>query len=1154
MKIYLNKELKCKINFNSEHNNALFRFFSLILFLNILFTFPVSANLWVLQDTKITIKHTNVSLSRIISDVEQKSGYSIIVRLNDVDVKEKYSINETNQSLNQVLTTLFKGKDIDFEVKDNTISVFKSVKNATNAVMQTKRQITGTVTDEQGEPIIGANVVEKGTTNGIITDIDGKFSISVSSNSILEISYIGYIEQEIKVGNQRQLQIVLDENIQALDEVVVVGYGTMRKRDLTGAVAQVRPDKLANESPSTVQDLLRSGIPGLNVGITNSAKGGGSLQIRGQRSLSADNNPLIVVDNMIFFGELSEINPQDIEQIDVLKDASSSAIYGAKSANGVVIITTKKGKTDKPIVHFDAGLGFVTMGANKEVYDADGYLQFRADWYDSNSGFQNPGVFNRPTPENLSRYGLTIEEWRAYTSTTGSDDEIWLNRLGLFEQEKENFFKGKTYDWYDASFQTGLMQDYNASLSGRGNKINYYMSLGYLDSKGLIPGDDYKAIQSNLKLDATVNKYLDIGANINFQNRTDGNLALDWGRQISANSPYALPYDDDGNLLLKPMGTNSLNEGWNYAYERPFRDLDRGYTILNSILSAKVKLPFDIKYTLNFAPRFQWYRDRYHASSQHPQWKTEHNGAVNREQTQVYDWVLNNVINWERIFADVHNVNITLSQEAEEHKSWKERIEARDFTPTDALGYHYANGADKLKSSFSSEDTHSTGDALLARAFYSFDDRYMTTLSIRRDGYSAFGVSQPHATFTSAALAWTFTNENFFKWKPMSFGKLRMSWGSNGNRGIGIYTALSNLTTGSGSYGYLESNGALKEISMLYVSRMANPNLQWERTSSWNFGLDFGFLNQRINGGLDYYYMPTTDLIMNQSLPSITGFGSITTNLGEVINKGFELSLNTVNVKKPNLEWNSSFGFSLNRNKIKHLYYTYTDITDENGNVIGRKETDDRANKWFIGKDIQEIWNYKLLGMWQSGEEEAAAIYGLVPGDPKIQDTYDVESRVYSDDDKEFLGSRSPKFRWSLRNELTFLKNLSVSMNIYSYWGHKAEVTDYLNTGYSFERQNTYVRKYWTPDNPTNKFARLGATAKAAGVPKIVDRSFIRLESISFAYNFPQQLISKFDISALKVYGSIRNVAVWSKEWYDWDPEVSGPMPKTFTVGVGLTF
>ena len=388
----------------------------------------------------------------------------------------------------------------------------------------------------------------------------------------------------------------------------------------------------------------------------------------------------------------------------------------------------------------------------------------------------------------------------------------------------------------------------------------------------------------------------------------------------------------------------------------------------------------------------------------------------------------------------------------------------------------------------------------------------------------------------------------------MSNGKLRISWGKNGNRDIGIYQALSQLTTGSGisKYSYATSAGTLYELSTLQIERMANNDLKWESTASWNVGLDFGFLNNRINGSLEWYYMPTTDLLMDHTLPNISGYSSVVTNLGKVVNSGFEISLHSVNIDNENFSWNTAFNLSHNKNRIKHLYYTYEDVLDENGNVIGRKEVDDEKNKWFIGHDINEIWNYQYEGIWQLGEEEEAAKYKQVPGDPKFKDIYDVENRRYSNDDKVFLGSTSPRFRWSFRNDFTFWKNFNVSVNIYSKWGQKGS-EEFINSGYEAERQNVYKLKYWTPENPTNDYARLGGSNVASGGQRIIDKSFIRLESIALEYNVPKKFLSKYHLGGLRVSGSVRNVACWTKEWQYNDPEYGSLVPVSFNFGLSLT-
>ena len=337
------------------------------------------------------------------------------------------------------------------------------------------------------------------------------------------------------------------------------------------------------------------------------------------------------------------------------------------------------------------------------------------------------------------------------------------------------------------------------------------MSLGYLSNQGVAVGNDYRAIRSNIKLEGKINKWLELGANVNFQNRTDADLAVDWNKQVTINAPYASYRDANGVLQVHPMGNAMVNNyGYNYDFDRQYKDLDRGYTIFNTILTSKVKLPFNITYSFNASPRYQFFHDRYWESASHPDWKGT-NGLVNREQTQRFDWSLNNTINWDYTFSQKHHVNLTLVQESEKRQSWQDRVEARNILPSDALGFHEDYYGDKNKSSYDANDVKETADGMLARLFYSYNDRYMITASVRRDGYSAFGSSNPRATFFSAAFAWTFTNERFFRWEPMSTGKLRLSWGQNGNRSLADpYIALANLGAGAGAtMGYLDASGNL---------------------------------------------------------------------------------------------------------------------------------------------------------------------------------------------------------------------------------------------------------------------------------------------------------------------------------------------------------
>ncbi|MFT3822843.1 MAG: SusC/RagA family TonB-linked outer membrane protein [Chitinophagaceae bacterium] len=1066
------------------------------------------------------------------------------------------------------------------------------------------RQVTGTVVDaSNNQPLTGVSVSIDSKT-GTTTDANGHFTVEAAANTTLTISSLGYLTQTVKVPASGTISVRLEVNRQSMNEVVVIGYGQVRKKDLTGAITQIRPDKIADQNPNTVQDVLR-GTPGLSVGLDPTGKGGGSIQIRGQRSVYTEaghNDPLLVLDGMIFYGELSEINPDDISQIDVLKDASAAAIYGAKSANGVLIITTKRGQKGKPKINFSSNLGLVTMGANRKVFGPEGYLQYRQDWYTAptyglnttTGNYEayvttqtNKGYYDRPTEANLAKYGITLDQWKAYTTATNgsaSVDEIWAKRILLQSTVLNNFLANKTYDWYKHSFRTGINQDYNISASGGTDQMNYYMSLGYLSNQGVAQGDNYKAIRANMKVEGKIAKWLELGGNINFQNRTDGSIAVDWQKQVTRNAPFASYQDANGNLVVHPQGDNMVNNyGYNYDFDKQYIELDKGYTVFNAILNAKVKLPFNITYSFNASPRYQQFRDRYWESSMHPDWKGT-NGLVNREQTVRFDWSLNNTINWEQTFAKKHRVAITLVQEAENRQSWQDRVEARDIKPSDALGFHEVYYGDKQKSKFDANDVKETADGMLARLFYSYDDRYMLTTSVRRDGYSAFGTSNPRATFFSAALAWTFTNEKFFRWQPLSTGKLRLSWGQNGNRSLSDpYLALANLGAGEGAtMGYLDASGNLIQYRYLMVSRLANPNLSWEKTESFNAGIDFGFLNDRITGSVDYYITPTVDMIMNRSLPGFSGVSSITTNLGKVDNRGIEVSINSQNIRNQNFFWSTTFGFSKYKNTIKHLYYVYDNILDAQGNIIGTVERNDIGNGWFIGKAISAIWNYNVTGIWQKDEATEAARYGQRPGDPKVANSFTTDDKanpsgpatpVYNDNDKQFLGQTAPPIMWSLRNDFTY-KDFNFSFNMYSYWGHKSLAGIYLNqdnnTSLITNLANTWQKEYWTLDNPTNKYGRLDAKGPAGvNAPgKLYDRSFIRLENVTIGYTLPRKLMSKLTIEKLKVYASVRNVAIWTKErdWHYGDIETfntstdagqmarAGIAPRIFTFGLSATF
>lgn len=1121
---------------------------------SLLFFFSVSL---FAQDKQVTIDLKNVSLKEVFSAIEKQTTYRFSYRNVVIDTTKDISISKTNATVSTILNEVLTEKNLEYNiVSSKSIVISDKPKDTGNA----RKKISGVIKDDNGIPIVGATIMEKGTNNGAISDMDGNFSFDIENNGILQISYIGYVEQTLSTANKTFFNITLKEDSRLLDEVVVIGYGSMKKKDLTGAISHVEAERLTLERPTTVQDILRSSAPGLIVQPSSSdAKETPTFLIRGQRSLNGGTAPLVVLNGVPFNGDLSEINPVDIESVDILKDASSAAIYGAKSANGVVIITTKKGKGEKPTVRFDGSMGFATMGVSRKYYEQDEYLDYRSDYATSSNGFQNKGYYSKPTADNLRKYNLTEEQWRNYDAIgQGSKnmEDVWLQRIGFGDVERRNYFSANPYDWYDAAWQTGLRQNYNVSLSGQTARVNYYWSLGYQDNEGNQQGDRFKNYRTNLRIDAKATDFLEVGANLILQNRDEGYQKIDW-EGMCKNSPYSNPYYDDGSLNPWPMGEGHQAPGTNSFYNLSMSSKSAGTQTVNSNFYAKLTLPFNISYQFTFAPRYSWSQNRDWTSSESV-FDTTH-GSASRESIRSIVWTLDNIIKWNYTFAEKHLIDVTLLQSAEKYEFWSEKMTGKQFSPTDILEWHNMQSANEK--TLSSNDEKYTGDALMARLFYSFDNRYMFTASVRRDGFSAFGRSNPRATFPSLALAWNFSNEKFFDWEPMSNGKIRISWGKNGNRDIGIYQALSQLTTGSGisKYSYATSSGTLYELSTLQISRMANNGLKWESTASWNVGLDYGFLNNRINGSIEWYYMPTTDLLMDRTLPNISGYQSVVTNLGKVVNSGLEISINSVNIENKNFSWNTTFNLSHNKNRIKHLYYTYEDVLDENGKVIGSKEVDDITKRWFIDKPMRTIWDIEMIGIWQENEAEEAAKYGQKPGDAKARDV-NKDYRI-SQDDNVFLGQEDPKVRLSLRNEFVLFKNWDVSFNLYSYLGHKAATTDYLNYfDFTGDYLNSPVRKYWTPENQSNSYARLKSTRPSNVDPKkIISRDFIRLENISIGYRIPKKITSLLHAQDIRVYGTIRNVAIWafSKEWSKsnyWDVETTGSMPRTYTLGASITF
>lgn len=1011
---------------------------------------------------------------------------------------------------------------------------------------QNLREVSGSVIDSlTNDGLPGVTVIIKGTQKGTTTNAEGRYTIQAGATDVISFSFVGYVLKEVPVGARSIIEVAMQPSTNALDELVVVGYGTMKKSDLTGAVIRLDAKTFKNQPMTQISDMLTGTVAGFNANQGTSAAGGSSLQVRGPKSLNATSSPMIVMDGVIFNGSIADINPLDIETMDILKDASSAAVFGARAAGGVILITTKKGVSGKPVINVSANVGVSETTNEFKPFDANGYLTFRRDVLRAINP-NNPAYYY-DSPDKLPS-GVTLEQWRSASNNPQADNtQEWLGRLRFFPIETKNYLEGKTVDWYNEVMRQGKRQNYDISIGGGSKNVTYYWSLGYQTNQGVLRGDKFSAIRSRLNVDFKVTDWLNVGVNSQFGDRDESSVTASLG-QMYVMSPYGSMFEENGDVAWFPNSFATANPLINYYGQDRLRKVN---TLFASIF-AKVKLPFGIDYKISFQPRYNAVKDyNFYSSKTIDGGSTRSNGYGTREDASAYEWILDNLLHWNKEVG-VHNFDLTMLYSSERNRGWSSVISNQTYVPNQNLGYHglqYGTNPTVM-----TDDSQITGDAAMARLNYTLLGKYLVTLSVRRDGFSAFGTKQPRATFPAAAIAWKISEEKFFNLDFVSQMKLRLSWGVNGNRDIGAYSALAQLL--STQY----YNGSNVQVGV-YNSSLANPNLVWEKTESVNVGVDLGFLRNRIDVSAEYYDMITSDLLMNRLLPEITGFTNITSNLGKLGNRGFETTINTVNVEKKNFSWRSSLVFSFNRNKIKRLFGDYKETTVDGKTV--QTELPDYSNEWFPGQALDRVWNYDVTGIWQVSEKDAAAVYKLQPGDFKATDT-DGNGKYEALADKMFIGYRQPRFRIGLRNEFTFLKNFSGSIFLRSELGHIAPFAEGLRSGGSdtYDRRNTNDFPYWTPENPINDYARLNTNTNVfgGGIKVYKSLSFLRVQDVNLAYSVPANLVQRVKVNNMRVFVSARNLFTFTK-WPGWDPEgwssaavpVNQPMPKTFTVGLNMS-
>ncbi len=1014
--------------------------------------------------------------------------------------------------------------------------------------------VKGTVAGTDGEPIIGASVKEQGTRNATVSDVNGHFQLTVPTSSTIEVSYIGYETQTVKP--RANISITLKEQKNDLNEVVVIGYGTLKKSDLTGSIAQIDPTKKEASFSPNMTDLLRNSIAGLNIPLSTSASGSvstSSMQIRGTNSIKASNGPLIVVDGIIFDGSLEDISSQDIERIDVMKDASSAAVYGSRAANGVIQITTKKGSNGAPQVSLTTNFGWMKAANLRDPLDGDGYINMRYLLMNQLHGQPQKDYYDNPLSlDDAGRrtwYGYQLSESQRndpsfMAGIDVSDDAMkraWLSRLNFYPTEIDNYMIGHTVDWEDLMYQSGFKQDYNAAVSGGTDKTRYYASLGYADVNGMVVGDKFETVRSKVSLENDINKYLTFGLNAQLAYRNSGSIPYGAGGYATM-SPYSSVYDENGKLNLYPSGNNGQDGGHSPLVERAYTDQINKTLNLNTKVYGILHLPYGFQYTFNYVNNFSFNLNNRHTSADSPD--TGAGNSAYRSNANQKQWTIENILSWRHSYGK-HNIDVTLMQNVESNKYWSDRMNGSAFDPSDVLGYHAMNLASVT--SITSNDWKETRDALLARANYNWNECYYLTAAVRRDGYSAFGNGNAHETFPTVAGSWRISSEPWFHVSWVDNLKLRYSWGANGQSAIGRYDALALMNTIK--LLYANPDGSYYTKTGLSVARLANNDLKWEKTTQHNIGVDFSVLGNRITSSFEYYFAKTTNLLLDRQLPSITSVKSVAANLGEVTNNGFEFTLNTLNIDLGDkFQWRTTASISGYRNRIKHLYGDY----DENG-----KEIDDTENGWYIGHSIDAIYDYQPAGIWQQEDLEAAraehganSYPGYYPGNYKMVDQNN-DGKYTANDDRVFLGHRNPHFFFNMINDFTILRNFSVSFTLYGQYGGKRNYIEHFGS-----LNNSCLNLgYWTAENKSTKYPRLADRSQDL----VMERNyrsidFLRLSNITVGWSVPVKWIKSLGLTSLKIYGSIDNVHCWTS-WSGWDPEYTGGVvPRKFNFGLNVRF
>ncbi len=1121
----------------------------------------------------VRFNFVNSKIEMVLSKIEKQTDVKFAYKADLIPAETKVSITAEKEPLSKVLDKLTTSLNLSYEVVGKQIilnkkqikalEAFKTTDSQTQFLNQVKEiiktTITGKVTDEQGEALPGVSIVVKNTNTGTTTNVDGTYTLDVQDeNASLIFSYVGYTTIEKQIGNQSVHNIVLKIDNKSLAEVVVVGYGTQKRASVTAAIASVPMDEIKDMPVSNVATALQGKIPGVVVQQNNGTPGSTpSIKVRGFGSISAGNSPLIVVDgNIVDPTIFSNLNPNDIESMDVLKDASSTAIYGSKGSNGVILVTTKQGKSGKNQLSFDVYTGVQQVAKTLDLLNSQQFAEFGKDasnnaYLDNIKGasITDPNSV-RPTDYLRYRYPRgEVFEWMDF------DDATKVANLPY-------------YDYQDLIFQKAKMSNYQLTASGGSEKGKYLISGGFLSQEGIIKRSDLKRYTFRANAEVNVLPKLKIGMNLNPTLRIQQEVSDEghWASNGIVNSalsvmPFIPIYNQDGGYTSQAGFAAPYNYPGITNPVANISELNRQNTSINFLGNTYAQYEFlkHFTYRATANVNFKGNRVNSYRTSKMPLNQqlppTVATGFANSYQTM--SWLFNQTVNFNKTFKDVHDVDVLIGMESTKLQ-YEESLTGGSSYPNDVVETLNAS-ANGSTTTGSSQKTANASASYFARLNYSYNGKYLVNVSVRRDGSSIFGTDNRWGTFPAASVGWRISEESFLKGiQAISETKLRVSYGLAGNNAFSnYYPYVASLRSDNYSF-----NNAL--VSGLAPSSLANNKLGWERSQQFDAGIDIGLFNNRIQVIVDYYKRTTKDLLLSVNVPTLTGFGSVVKNIGKMENKGWEFALNTRNLVKE-FTWSTGFNLSLNRNKVLAL--------GPNGDAILSNSGIGQTNITQIGSPIGSFYGYKQIGVFKDQADVDAHPHDATtrPGDVKYEDV-NKDGKIDAND-RTIIGNNQPDFIYGITNSFAY-HGFDLGITVQGSQGNEA-----LNLSRRFfenlegnsNQISTVLTRWRSPQDPGDGVtpranARTTGNNNAVSTRWIEDASYLRIQNISLGYTLPQSVLSKIKVSRIRVYGSAQNLFTFTK-YLNYNPEVSNyegpltggvdygvyPLAKTFTIGLNLS-